>query len=193
MHPCPFKTCSWSPTILQNEDSLKLAPGSHSLSNGGCSITALAGRSLEWLGCCIPSLPHWAVDRAGLRILVAGWLVFSVTLGQAPVFALGSLSDRQDWCWKQQLSGYHLLNYCYTNHSYIALQNVDKQDLLCFPIHFSGWEEDQGPFRELGKFRKKKKCHTNSLETQNGIQISLHLLAPGHIFSLVSLLAPLKL
>jgi hypothetical protein len=36
-------------------------------------------------------------------------------------------------------------------------------------------------------------CHTNSLETQNGIQISLHPLAPGHIFSLVSLLAPLKL
>lgn len=41
--------------------------------------------------------------------------------------------------------------------------------------------------------KKKKLCHTNSLETQNSIQISLHPLAPGHIFSLVSFLAPLKL
>lgn len=28
MHSCTFKTCSWSPTILQKEDSLKLASGS---------------------------------------------------------------------------------------------------------------------------------------------------------------------
>lgn len=92
-----------------------------------------------------------------------------------------------------QNNGYHLLNYYYTNHSYKALQNVGRQDLLYVPIHLYGSEEDQGPFRESEKFRKKKLCHTNSLETQNSIQISLHPLAPGHIFSLVSFLAPLKL
>lgn len=47
--------------------------------------------------------------------------------------------------------------------------------------------------KSSGKKKKKKLCHTNSLETQNSIQISLHPLAPGHIFSLVSFLAPLKL
>lgn len=121
----------------------------------------------------------------GLPVLLAGWLRFSVTLGQVLDSALGSLSDRQDRCSKQQLPGYHLLNYYYTNHSYKALQNMGKQDLLCVPIRLYGWEEDQGPFKALEKFRKKM-CHTNSLETQNGIQISLHPLAPGHLFSLVS-------
>lgn len=76
--------------------------------------------------------------------------------------ALGSLSDRQDRCSKQQLSGYHVLNYYCTNHSYKALQNVGKQDPLCVPIHLYGWEEDRGPFRALEKFRKKK-CVTQTL------------------------------
>lgn len=103
------------------------------------------------------------LGSGGLRVLMVGWLVFSVTVGQVLVFALGSLSDRQGWCSKQQLSSYHLLNYYYTNHSYKVLQNIGKQDLLCIPIHLYGWEEDQGPFRESGKFREKKKSVTQIL------------------------------
>lgn len=104
--------------------------------------------------------------RAGLPVLLAGWLRFSVTLGQVLDSALGSLSDRQDRCSKQQLPGYHLLNYYYTNHSYKALQNIGKQDLLCAPIHLYGWEEDQGPFKALEKFRKKNVSHKFSGDSE---------------------------
>lgn len=62
------------------------------------------------------------LGRTGLQVPVADWLVFSGKLGQMLVSASGSLSVRQDWCSKQQPSGYHLLNYYYTNHSYKALQ-----------------------------------------------------------------------
>lgn len=108
-----------------------------------------------------PSLSR--LGRTGLQVPMADWLVCSGKLGQTLVSTLGSLSVRQDWC-SQQPSGYHLLNYYYTNHSYKALQKNGRETVPVVCSNLPSWVGRRPrAIQRVRKVQGKKKSVSHKL------------------------------
>lgn len=134
-------------------------------------------------------MPHPSLSRlgrTGLQVPMADWLVCSGKLGQTLVSTLGSLSVRQDWC-SQQPSGYHLLNYYYTNHSYKALQKNGRETVPAVCSNLPSWVGRRPrAIQRVRKVQGKKKIRVTQiirrLRTAHRSH-SLHPLAPGQVWA----------